>query len=111
MWFDTFNARWENDLFKTIITKTSYSDSLETVRELDILQAYATIKRVIAYILQRASRLEDNLFQVLALPEGAVLNLFDALRNDYSFYLIVTESFRVNLLQSLVQYGRPHRRV
>ena len=59
---DTLNTRWEDDFFETTATETASPNNLETAWKLDISQARAIPERVIADLLQRTSRLEDNLF-------------------------------------------------
>ena len=104
--FNTLNARWEDDLFKATTFETTYPDSLETFWELDVLQPRARQERAITDLFQHAPLLEDHLFQIPAILKGFILDLLDALRNDYPFNLTLIDSSRFDLLESFIQYNR-----
>ena len=118
---DLPHARWENNLFEAASRKTTYSDSLESVGELNIFQASTICKRpvpntsesfgesdlreanartecLVPDCLQPIFLLKDYLFKVSAFLKRAILNFLDIPRDDYLFYPCVVKASESNFL-------------
>ena len=119
---DLPHARWENNLFEAASRKATYSDSLESVGELNIFQVSTICKRpvpntsesfgesdlreadartecLVPDYPQLTFLLKDCTFKVNAFLKRAFLNFLDIPRNDYLFYPCVVKASEFNFLQ------------
>ena len=81
--------------------KRAHPDAPNALRELDIPQARAILEHPTAYLLQHTSRLEDHLLEVLAVLEGAALNLLNAFRDEDALVVLFLILSLTNHLRSV----------